>query len=51
LLLWALKKPADGGALGRKRYYEALLAASVPVIVTQAYFGAVVTHGAEHLAF
>jgi uncharacterized membrane protein len=48
--LWALKPSADA-APGRKPYYEAALAAGVLVIVAQAYFGAEVTHGAEHLAF
>jgi uncharacterized membrane protein len=52
LALWALKRPADAAAAPKAPpFYEALLAAAVLVIIAQAYFGAEVTHGAEHLAF
>ncbi len=52
LALWALKKPAEEAAVRKSPpFYEGLLAAVVLVIVAQAYFGAEVTHGAEHLAF
>ena len=52
LALWFLKRPADQAAkrLG-SRGYEALLAATVILILVQAYFGAVITHGAEHMKF
>lgn len=52
LALWALKKPAEEAAVRKSPpFYEALLAAVVLAIVAQAFFGAEVTHGAEHLAF
>ncbi|MGD9967305.1 MAG: DUF2231 domain-containing protein [Hyphomonadaceae bacterium] len=52
LALWALKKPAEEAAVRKSPpLYEALLAAAVLVILAQAYLGAEVTHGAEHLAF
>ncbi len=52
LALWFLKRPADEAAkrLG-SRAYEALLAVTVLLILVQAYFGAVITHGAEHMKF
>lgn len=52
LALWWLKRPADQAAVhARGRGYEALLAVTVALILAQAYFGAVVTHGAEHMRF
>lgn len=52
LLLWWLKQPTEQAAVRKTPpYYEALLAAAVFVVLAQSYFGAVVTHGAEHLAF
>lgn len=52
LALWFLKRPADQAAVRlSSRGYEALLAASVVLILVQAYFGAVVTHGAAHMKF
>ena len=52
VLLWWLKQPAEQAAVRKTPpYYEALLAAAVLVVLAQSYFGAVVTHGAEHLAF
>lgn len=52
LALWALKQPAEQAAVRESpSYYEALLASAVLVMLAQAYFGAEVTHGAEHLAF
>ncbi len=52
LAIWRLKRPADQAVvrLG-SRGYEALLAATVLLILVQAYFGAVVTHGVEHMTF
>ena len=52
LALWFLKRPADEAAkrLG-SRAYEALLAVTVLLVLVQAYFGAVITHGAEHMKF
>ena len=50
--LWRLKRPADQAAVRPStRGYEALLAATVLLILVQSYFGAVVTHGAEHMKF
>lgn len=52
LALWFLKRPADQAAVRlSSRGYEALLAVSVVLILVQAYFGAVVTHGAAHMKF
>ncbi len=52
LVLWYLKRPADQAAVRLSaRGYEALLAATVLLILVQSYFGAVVTHGAEHMKF
>lgn len=52
LALWRLKRPADQAAVrASSRGYEALLVATVVLILIQAYFGAVVTHGAEHMRF
>lgn len=52
LALWHLKRPADQAAVRPgPRGYEALLTVTVPLILVQAYFGAVVTHGAEHMKF
>lgn len=52
LLLWYLKRPAEQAAVRlSSRAYEALLAVSVLVILAQAYFGAEVTHGADHMKF
>lgn len=52
LALWALKTPAEEAAVRKTPpYFEVLLAAAVLVMVAQAFFGAEVTHGAEHLAF
>ncbi|MBI5942585.1 MAG: hypothetical protein HY859_19445 [Caulobacterales bacterium] len=52
LALWWLKRPADQAAVrASSRGYEALLAVTVVLILVQAYFGAVVTHGAEHMRF
>lgn len=52
LALWALKRPVDQAAvrLG-SRGYELLLAATVALLLVQAYFGAEITHGANHMAF
>ena len=52
LALWFLKRPAEQAAARlSSRGYEALLIATVLLILVQAYFGAVVTHGAEHMMF
>lgn len=52
LALWFLKRPAEQAAARlSSRGYEALLAATVLLILVQAYFGAVITHGAEHMMF
>lgn len=52
LALWFLKRPAEQAATRlSSRGYEALLAATVLLILAQAYFGAVITHGAEHMRF
>ncbi len=52
LALWSLKRPAEqAGARLSSRGYEALLVATVLLILVQAYFGAVITHGAEHMMF
>lgn len=52
LALWLLKRPAEQAAARlSSRGYEALLVATVLLILMQAYFGAVVTHGAEHMRF
>lgn len=52
LLLWSLKRPAEHAAVRPSPpFYEGLLAVSVLIILAQAFLGAVVTHGAEHLAF
>jgi len=52
LALWFLKRPADQAAVRlSSRGYEALLAVAVVLILVQAYFGAVVTHGAAHMKF
>lgn len=52
LALWYLKRPADQAAVRlSSRGYEALLVVSVVLILAQAYFGAEVTHGANHMKF
>lgn len=52
LALWWLKRPVDQAAVrASSRGYEALLVVTVVLILAQAYFGAVVTHGAEHMRF
>lgn len=52
LALWRLKPPADQAPVRPgARGYEALLAATVLLVLAQSYFGAVVTHGAEHMTF
>lgn len=52
LALWFLKRPADQAAKRlSSRGYEALLVAAVLLILVQAYFGAMITHGAEHMKF
>lgn len=52
LALWWLKRPADQAAVrASSRGYEVLLVVTVVLILAQAYFGAVVTHGAEHMKF
>ncbi len=52
LALWRLKRPVDQAAVrASSRGYEVLLAVTVVLILAQAYFGAVVTHGAEHMRF
>jgi len=52
LALWFLKRPADQAAVRMSsRRYEALLAASVLLVLVQSYLGAVVTHGAAHMKF
>lgn len=52
LALWWLKRPAEQAAVrASSRGYEALLVVTVVLILVQAYFGAVVTHGAEHMKF
>jgi len=52
LALWRLKRPADQAAVRPgSRGYESLLALTMVLILVQAYFGAVVTHGAEHMKF
>ena len=52
LALWFLKRPAEQ-AVARlsSRGYETLLVATVLLILVQAYFGAIITHGAEHMMF
>jgi len=50
--LWYLKRPADQAAVRlSSRGYEALLVVAVLLILVQAYFGAEVTHGANHMMF
>ena len=52
LWLWLLKRPAEQAAARlSSRGYEALLVATVLLILVQAYFGAIITHGAEHMMF
>ncbi|MCC6788846.1 MAG: hypothetical protein IT547_13515 [Hyphomonadaceae bacterium] len=52
LLVWWLKKPVDEAAQRPGGWgYETALALTVLVILSQAYLGAEVTHGAGHLAF
>ena len=52
LLLWYLKKPAEQAAVKpSSRIYEIVLAFAVAVVLTQAYLGGEVTHGANHMAF
>lgn len=52
LALWAFKRPVDQAAARlSSRGYELLLAASVVLLLLQAYFGAEITHGANHMAF
>lgn len=52
LALWYLKRPADQAAVRlSSRGYEALLVVAVLLILVQAYFGAEVTHGANHMKF
>jgi len=52
LLLWRLKAPADQAAIKPSPpYYEALLVVSVLMILAQAYLGADITHGEDHMAF
>lgn len=52
LALWLLKRPAEQAAARlSSRGYEALLAVTVLLILTQSYFGAVITHGAAHMKF
>lgn len=52
LLLWRLKKPAEEAAVkSSPPYYEALLVLSVAIILTQAFLGGEITHGANHMAF
>lgn len=52
LALWALKQPAQDGAIRKgPPLYAVLLAATVLAILAQAYFGAEITHGAAHIAF
>lgn len=52
LALWYLKRPADQAAVRlSSRGYEALLVVSVLLLLVQAYFGAEVTHGANHMMF
>lgn len=52
LALWFLKRPAEQAAARlSSRGYEALLVATVLLILVQSYFGAVVTHGAAHMTF
>lgn len=51
-LLWRLKKPAEQAAVRpSSRLYELVLAVAVAVVLTQAYLGGEVTHGANHMAF
>lgn len=52
LLLWYLKKPAEQAAVKPSSpVYELVLAVSVAVVLTQAYLGGEITHGANHMAF
>jgi uncharacterized membrane protein len=52
LLLWYLKKPAEQAAVRpSSRLYEIVLVVAVAVVLTQAYLGGEVTHGANHMAF
>jgi len=52
LALWALKRPVDQAAVRlSSRSYELVLAATVALLLVQAYFGAEITHGANHMAF
>lgn len=52
LLLWYLKKPSEQAAVRpSSRLYEIVLAVAVATVLTQAYLGGEVTHGANHMAF
>ncbi len=52
LFLWRLKPPAVQAAVRPSpALYEGLLAITVLSVLGQAFLGAVLTHGAEHLAF
>lgn len=52
LLLWYLKKPSEQAAVRpSSRLYEVVLAVAVAVVLTQAYLGGEITHGANHMAF
>lgn len=47
-----LKRPTEQAVPGpSSRGYETLLTVSVLVILVQAYLGAEITHGANHMAF
>lgn len=52
LALWRLKRPVEQAATRPDtRAFDGLLAFTVLLLMVQAYYGAEVTHGANHMAF
>lgn len=52
LALWRLKRPVEQAATRPDtRAFDGLLALTVLLLLVQAYYGAEVTHGANHMAF
>ena len=52
LALWHLKRPVDQAAVRPDtRAFDGLLALTTILLLVQAYYGAEVTHGANHMAF
>ncbi|MGE3141757.1 MAG: DUF2231 domain-containing protein [Hyphomonadaceae bacterium] len=52
LLLWRLRaRPGEPSAKTRLPFYKAALIVAVLAVLAQAYLGAAVTHGLDHLGF